>query len=130
MGGERCRSETGGFFVKPTVFDGVDNSMRIAREEIFGPVLSTISFKDTEDALRIANDTAYGLYAAVWTRDINKAFKMVRGIRAGAVNVNTYSGGDISTPFGGFKQSGHGRDKSLHALEKYTALKASCIVLS
>lgn len=130
MGGERCRSETGGFFVRPTVFDGVDNSMRIAREEIFGPVLSTISFKDTEDALRIANDTAYGLYAAVWTRDINKAFKMVRGIRAGAVNVNTYSGGDISTPFGGFKQSGQGRDKSLHALEKYTALKASCIVLS
>jgi len=130
LGGDRRRQESGGYYVGPTVFDGVSNSMRIAREEIFGPVLSTISFKDADDALQIANDTMYGLYAAVWTRDINKAFKMVRGVRAGAVNVNTYSGGDITTPFGGFKQSGHGRDKSLHALEKYTALKASCIVLS
>lgn len=130
LGGDRRRQESGGYYVGPTVFDGVSNSMRIAREEIFGPVLSTIAFKDADDALQIANDTMYGLYAAVWTRDINKAFKMVRGVRAGAVNVNTYSGGDITTPFGGFKQSGHGRDKSLHALEKYTALKASCIVLS
>ena len=130
LGGDRRRQESGGYYVGPTVFDGVSNSMRIAREEIFGLVLSTIAFKDADDALQIANDTMYGLYAAVWTRDINKAFKMVRGVRAGAVNVNTYSGGDITTPFGGFKQSGHGRDKSLHALEKYTALKASCIVLS
>jgi acyl-CoA reductase-like NAD-dependent aldehyde dehydrogenase len=129
-GGKRLRAETGGYFVAPTVFDGVDNSMRIAREEIFGPVLSTIAVKDVDQAISVANDSIYGLYAAVWTRDINKAFKVVRGVRAGAVNVNTYSGGDISTPFGGFKQSGHGRDKSLHALEKYTALKASCIVLS
>ncbi|MGF7162857.1 acyl-CoA reductase-like NAD-dependent aldehyde dehydrogenase [Rhodoligotrophos appendicifer] len=130
LGGERRREESGGFYIAPTVFDGVDNGMRIAQEEIFGPVMSTISFKDTDEAIRIANDTVYGLYAAVWTKDINKAFKVVRGVRAGAVNVNTYSGGDITTPFGGFKQSGQGRDKSLHAMEKYTALKASCIVLS
>jgi acyl-CoA reductase-like NAD-dependent aldehyde dehydrogenase len=130
LGGERLHAETGGYYVEPTVFDGVDNSMKIAQEEIFGPVLSTITFRDMDAAVRIANDTVYGLYAAVWTRDINKAFRVIRGVRAGAVNVNTYSGGDISTPFGGFKQSGFGRDKSLHALEKYTALKASCIVLS
>ena len=129
-GGDRVSADSGGYYVAPTVFDKVDNSMKIAQEEIFGPVLSTISFKDTDAAIQIANDTVYGLYAAVWTKDINKAFKVVRGVRAGAVNVNTYSGGDISTPFGGFKQSGFGRDKSLHALEKYTALKASCIVLS
>lgn len=130
LGGARCRTESGGFFMQPTLFDRVDNSMRIAREEIFGPVLSAIEFKDSDEALRIANETAYGLYAAVWTRDINKAFKFVRGVRAGAVNVNTYSGGDMTTPFGGFKQSGTGRDRSLHALDKYTALKACCIVLS
>jgi len=130
LGGQQSRKNTGGYYMEPTAFDGVSNDMRIAREEIFGPVLSVIAFGSEDEALRIANDTSYGLYAAVWTRDINKAFKMVRGVRAGAVNVNTYSGGDISTPFGGFKQSGHGRDKSLHALEKYTALKASCIVLS
>jgi gamma-glutamyl-gamma-aminobutyraldehyde dehydrogenase/4-guanidinobutyraldehyde dehydrogenase/NAD-dependent aldehyde dehydrogenase len=130
LGGKRLHVETGGFYVEPTVFDSVDNSMKIAQEEIFGPVLSTITFRDMDAAVRIANDTVYGLYAAVWTRDINKAFRVIRGVRAGAVNVNTYSGGDISTPFGGFKQSGFGRDKSLHALEKYTALKASCIVLS
>lgn len=129
-GGERSRPESGGYFVKPTIFDEVDPSMRIAQEEIFGPVLSTLTINGADDAVRVANDTIYGLYAAVWTADINKAFKVVRGVRAGAVNVNTYSGGDITTPFGGFKQSGFGRDKSLHALEKYTALKASCIVLS
>ena len=130
LGGNRLHQETGGHYIAPTVFDKVDNSMAIAQEEIFGPVLSTIPFRDTEDAIKISNDTVYGLYAAVWTSDINKAFRVIRGVRAGAVNVNTYSGGDISTPFGGFKQSGYGRDKSLHALEKYTALKASCIVLS
>ncbi len=130
LGGDRRRPESGGYFVAPTVFDRVSSGMRIAQEEIFGPVLSTLTFKDTDEAIRLANDTIYGLYAAVWTSDINKAFKVVRGVRAGAVNVNTYSGGDITTPFGGFKQSGSGRDKSLHALEKYTALKASCIVLS
>jgi 4-guanidinobutyraldehyde dehydrogenase / NAD-dependent aldehyde dehydrogenase len=130
MGGEELKPKSGGCYIGPTVFDGVSNGMRIAQEEIFGPVISTIAFKDTDEAVRIANDTVYGLYAAVWTRDINTAFRVIKGVRAGAVNVNTYSGGDITTPFGGFKQSGHGRDKSLHALEKYTALKASCIVLS
>jgi acyl-CoA reductase-like NAD-dependent aldehyde dehydrogenase len=128
LGGARQHEASGGYFMAPTVFDSVGNQMRIAQEEIFGPVISMISFKDADDAVRIANDTIYGLYAAVWTRDIGKAFKIVRGVRAGSVNVNTYSGGDIATPFGGFKQSGHGRDKSLHALEKYTALKSSCIV--
>ena len=129
LGGKRVNESMGGFFVAPTVFDNVDNRMTIAQDEIFGPVLSAISFKDADEAIRIGNDTVYGLYAAVWTRDINTALKVVRGVRAGAVNVNTYSGGDITTPFGGFKQSGFGRDKSLHAIEKYTALKASCIVI-
>ena len=130
LGGSRLNPDSGGYYVAPTVFDKVDNSMKIAQEEIFGPVLSTISFGDLDTAIKISNDTVYGLYAAVWTKDINKAFKVIKNVRAGAVNVNTYSGGDITTPFGGFKQSGFGRDKSLHALDKYTALKASCIVLS
>jgi len=129
LGGRRVLEETGGFYVEPTVFDEVRNDMPIARDEIFGPVLSTITVHDLDEAVRVGNDTMYGLYAAVWTRDITKAFKAIRNIRAGAVNVNTYSGGDMTTPFGGFKQSGFGRDKSLHALEKYTGLKASCIVL-
>jgi len=102
----------------------------IAREEIFGPVLSVLTFKDAEEAVRIANDTHYGLAAALWTRDISKAHKTAKAIRAGSVWVNCYDGGDITTPFGGYKQSGNGRDKSLHALDKYTELKTTWIDLS
>ncbi len=127
FGGKRVREETGGFYIEPTVFDCVRNDMRIAREEIFGPVLSTITFKDAEEAIRIGNDTIYGLAAAVWTKDINKALKAARALRAGVVWVNCFDNGHISSPFGGFKQSGFGRDKSLHAMDKYTELKNTWI---
>lgn len=125
MGGKKIKGA--GNFVETTVFDNVSNKMTIAREEIFGPVLSTIAAKSLEDAIAIGNDTIYGLAAAVWTRDITKAFKAASALRAGVVWVNCFDHGDITSPFGGFKQSGFGRDKSLHALEKYTELKATWI---
>ncbi|WP_259757451.1 aldehyde dehydrogenase [Pseudomonas sp. GCEP-101] len=128
-GGKRVLEETGGTYVEPTLFDGVSNAMKIAREEIFGPVLSVIEFENAEEAIRIANDTPYGLAAAVWTRDISKAHLTARALRAGSVWVNMYDGGDMTAPFGGFKQSGNGRDKSLHAFDKYTELKATWIKL-
>jgi gamma-glutamyl-gamma-aminobutyraldehyde dehydrogenase/4-guanidinobutyraldehyde dehydrogenase/NAD-dependent aldehyde dehydrogenase len=127
MGGNRVKTESGGYYVEPTVFDKVDNKMKIAQEEIFGPVLSTITFKTPEEAVKIGNDTIYGLAAAIWTKDITKAFKVSDALRAGVVWVNCFDNGHISSPFGGFKQSGFGRDKSLHALEKYSQLKATWI---
>ena len=129
-GGERVRNETGGFYISPTIFDNVTNDMTIAAEEIFGPVLCIITFDTTDEAIKIANDTIYGLAAAVWTRDISKAHTVARALRAGTVHVNSYDEDDITVPFGGFKQSGNGRDKSLHALEKYTELKTTWIRLS
>ena len=130
LGGKQTLQETGGYFVESTVFGCVEPRHTIAREEIFGPVLSVLSFKDAEEAVRIANDTHYGLAAALWTRDISKAHKTAKAIRAGSIWVNCYDGGDITTPFGGYKQSGNGRDKSLHALDKYTELKATWINLN
>jgi gamma-glutamyl-gamma-aminobutyraldehyde dehydrogenase/4-guanidinobutyraldehyde dehydrogenase/NAD-dependent aldehyde dehydrogenase len=127
LGGSRVKTETGGYYIEPTVFDKVDNRMKIAQEEIFGPVLSTITFKDADEAVKIGNDTIYGLAAAIWTKDITKAFKVSQALRAGVVWVNCFDNGHISSPFGGFKQSGFGRDKSLHAMEKYSQLKATWI---
>ena len=129
LGGKQVRQNTGGEYIEPTIFDNVKNDMKIAQEEIFGPVLSTLTFKDTEEALKIANDSIYGLYANLWTNDLTKAHKMARKIRAGSVNINNTGGGGVVMPFGGYKQSGIGRDGSLHALDKFTQLKATYIAL-
>ncbi|MBQ5939381.1 aldehyde dehydrogenase [Massilia sp. AB1] len=126
-GGAAARQESGGLYIEPTLFDGVDGSMRIAREEIFGPVLSVLSFTDLDEAIKQANSTPYGLAAAVWTRDMSKAIRASRALRAGTVHVNQYDNDDITVPFGGYKQSGNGRDKSLHAFDKYTELKTTWI---
>lgn len=129
LGGKRLEVDGGGYFIEPTLFDKVDNKMKIAQEEIFGPVLATISVKDEDEAIAVGNDTIYGLAAGIWTSDINRAFKVSQSLRAGVVWVNCFDHGDMSSPFGGFKQSGSGRDKSLHAMEKYTDLKATWINL-
>ena len=126
-GGEQVRAESGGFYVAPTLFDKVNGTMKIAREEIFGPVLSVLAFTDLDDAIRQANATSYGLQAAVWTSDLRKAHQTARALRAGTVHVNQYDEDDITVPFGGYKQSGNGRDKSLHAFDKYTELKTTWI---
>ena len=128
-GGDRTLTETGGSFLEPTVFDRVDPGMRLAREEIFGPVLSVLTFDDLDEAVRLANATEYGLAAALWTSDLSTAHKVSRALRAGTVWVNCYEEGDLTVPFGGMKQSGNGRDKSAHALEKYTDLKTTWIQL-
>lgn len=129
-GGSRARAGTGGFYVEPTLFDRVDNRMKIAREEIFGPVLSVIRFETEEQAVAMANDSHYGLQAAVWSSSLDRAHRVARALRAGTVHVNQYDDDDMTVPFGGYKQSGNGRDKSLHALEKYTELKTTWIRLS
>ncbi|MEW6281360.1 MAG: aldehyde dehydrogenase family protein, partial [Candidatus Eremiobacterota bacterium] len=124
-GGSKADIGTGkGYFFQPTIFDGVRNSMRIAREEIFGPVLATILFRDVEEALSIGNDTPFGLAAGVWTRDIKKAHRAARALKAGTVWVNTYNVYDPASPFGGYKHSGFGRELGMHALEAYSRVKS------
>jgi acyl-CoA reductase-like NAD-dependent aldehyde dehydrogenase len=130
-GGERDTQgdKAKGYFVKPTVFSGVKPEMKIAREEIFGPVVSAIRFSDAEEAVRIANGTVYGLAAAVWTRDVRLAHRMAAEIKAGSVWVNTYNSFDSGSPFGGYKQSGFGRDLGSYALDQYTNVKSVWIAL-
>ena len=129
FGGNRVMPETGGYYFEPSIFGGVNNQMRIAREEIFGPVLSVIPFKTAEEAVQIANDSIYGLAGAVWSNNLNTAHKVADAVRVGTMGINNYFGGDITVPFGGFKQSGNGRDKSMHAFDDYTALKTTWIEL-
>ncbi|MGA2548508.1 MAG: aldehyde dehydrogenase [Burkholderiaceae bacterium] len=126
-GGEQTRSETGGYYVAPTVFDGVTNQMRIAQEEIFGPVLSILRFESEAQAIQIANASTYGLQAGLWSSNLDRAHRVARALRAGTVHVNQYDEDDMTVPFGGYKQSGNGRDKSLHAFDKYTELKTTWI---
>jgi aldehyde dehydrogenase (NAD+) len=126
-GGERCGER--GFFIRPTIFDAVDNNMKIAREEIFGPVVSAIPFDDVSEVVRQGNLSIYGLAAAVWTRDIKKAHRLARELKAGTVWINTYHTFDAASPFGGFKQSGFGRELGVHALELYTQVKSVWINL-
>ena len=129
LGGERVMTESGGYYIAPTVFNEVAHQMSISKQEIFGPVLSVIGFDTEDEALRIANDTDFGLAAGVWTQNLSRAHRVAKKLRAGSVWVNYWDGGDMTAPFGGFKQSGNGRDKSLHAFEKYTELKATWINL-
>ena len=126
MGGHRAtRPECGkGWFVEPTIFSNVDNRMRIAQEEVFGPVLSVIKFKDEKDALDIANDVRFGLGSGVWTRDIGRAIRMSEGIQAGTVWVNTYRAVSYMSPFGGYKDSGLGRENGIDAVREYLQTKS------
>jgi acyl-CoA reductase-like NAD-dependent aldehyde dehydrogenase len=129
IGGRRPPVERGYFF-EPTIFDGVDPAHTIAQEEIFGPVLAVIPCKDEDEMIRVANQTVYGLAAAVWTRDVKKAHRVARALKAGTVWVNTYNLYDVTMPFGGYKHSGFGRELGMHALEMYTQVKSVWVDLS
>jgi len=121
-GGSRVGDQ--GYFVQPTIFTEVNNDMKIAREEIFGPVLSIIPFKDEDDAVLKGNDTIYGLAAAVWTRDVSRAHRISRALKSGRVWINTYAEGDSVMSFGGYKQSGYGRELGAESIEGFTQTKS------
>jgi aldehyde dehydrogenase (NAD+) len=130
-GGERINIGTGkGYFLQPTIFDEVDNKMTIAQDEIFGPVLATIEFKNLDEAIEMGNDTIYGLAAAVWTRDVKKAHYVAKKLKAGTVWINTYHNYDMGSPFGGFKMSGFGRELGKQALDLYTQVKSVFVDLN
>lgn len=127
IGGRQLHTESGGFYIEPTIFDCADASSALIREEIFGPVLAAQRFHTEDEAIALANDSSYGLGAGLWTANLGRAHRLSRRLRAGLVWVNCYADGDITVPFGGVKQSGFGRDKSLHALDKYSDLKTTWI---
>src|ERR1019366_9594624 len=129
-GGERPSGASlgRGFYYAPTLLDRVSPDMRVAQEEIFGPVLAIMVFDDVEEAIAIANRSQYGLIAGVWTRDINKAMAVSSRIKTGQVYINTYgAGGGVELPFGGYKESGYGREKGLESLVSYTQVKNVCV---
>jgi acyl-CoA reductase-like NAD-dependent aldehyde dehydrogenase len=128
-GGAPYEAASTGWFVQPTVFSDVGNEMRIARDEIFGPVVAIIPFSEPEEAVEIGNATSYGLAAGVWTRDIGKAHRVASELKAGTVWVNTYNMFDVASPFGGYKQSGFGRENGVYAIENYSQIKSVWVSL-
>jgi aldehyde dehydrogenase (NAD+) len=132
IGGGRSDDEAlrDGFFIEPTIFENVSNDMRVAREEIFGPVLSVLRFKDEDEVVRLANDTEYGLAAGVWTRSLTRAHRVARRLEAGTVWVNTYRALSPLSPFGGFKMSGYGKEGGETVMHEYTRLKSVWVNLS
>ena len=122
-------NERDGFWLSPVVFSEISPDDALAQEEIFGPVLAVIAFDTEEEAVHIANNSKYGLAAAIWTSDLSRAHKVARKIKAGTIWVNCYEEGDLTVPFGGMKHSGNGRDKSIHALDKYLEIKTTWVQL-